>query len=226
MGIPARRTLGKPLPPPGTRFVVIGLTNGPGFYPNPCLGEQVAHARSLRMEAAAYAVVTYPTGEELRRYADAGPRPPADRLGRLFNVGWAQAAGNVASMLRTGLESPIVWIDVEPVRPPTPWSGDVVANRAVVEGTMAAYRRAGLQVGVYSTTYMWRSIVGDVRYGLPEWRPAGQQSRKAALELCSRGVIQGGDPVLVQWATVHVDYNELCPGRPAADVLAEYFTRL
>lgn len=225
LGIPARRTLGKPLPPAGTGFVVIGLTNGPGFYPNPCLGDQVARAASLRLPAAAYAVVTYPMGDELERYGDAGPRNSRDRLGRLFNVGWAQGAANVASLIGTGLESPIVWVDVEPVRPPAPWSGDVRANRAVVEGTLAAYRRAGLRVGIYSTPYLWRSVMGDVGYGLPEWRPAGQQDRRAALALCTRGMIQGGDAVLVQWATTDIDFNVLCPGRAGEDVLADYFTR-
>jgi hypothetical protein len=225
LGIPSRRTLGKPLPPAGTGFVVIGLTNGPGFYPNPCLGDQVAHAEALHLPTAAYAVVTYPMGDELERYADAGPRDPRDRLGRLFNIGWAQGAGNVASLLGTGLESPIVWVDVEPVRPPAPWSADVRANRAVVEGALAAYRRAGLRVGVYSTPYLWRSVVGDVRYGLPEWRPAGQRTREAALGLCTRGAFQGGDAVLVQWATPDVDLDALCPGRPGRDVLRDYFTR-
>jgi hypothetical protein len=225
MGIAARRTLGKPLPPPGTGFVVIGLTNGPGFYPNPCLGEQVAYARSLRLPMAAYAVVTYPMAVELQRYRDAGPRSPASRLGRLFNTGWAQAAANVASMIGTGLDSPIVWVDVETVRPPAPWSRDVSANRAVVEGALAAYRRAGLRVGVYSTTYQWQSIVGQVRYGLPEWRAAGQQPRRAALALCTSGGIQGGRAVLVQWATAAVDLDELCPGKDREDVLRDYFTR-
>ncbi len=225
LGIPSRRTLGKPLPPAGTGFVLIGLTNGPGFYPNPCLGDQVAHAASLHLPTAAYAVVTYPMGDELERYGDAGPRDPHDRLGRLFNIGWAQGAANVASLLGTGLATPIVWVDVEPVRPPAPWSADLRANRAVVEGTLAAYRRAGLRVGVYSTPYLWRSVVGDVGYRLPEWRPAGQQSRQAALQLCSRGTIQGGEPVLVQWATADVDFDALCPGRPGREVLADYFTR-
>ncbi len=42
LGIPERRTLGKPMPPARVRFVVVGLTNGPAFTPNPCLREQVA----------------------------------------------------------------------------------------------------------------------------------------------------------------------------------------
>jgi hypothetical protein len=227
LGIPSRRTLGKPLPLPGVaRFVVIGLTNGPGFHPNPCLADQVAYARSLRLSAAPYAVVTYPTGDELRQYGAAGPRTPTDRRSQLWNTGWAQATANVARMRLAGLVAPLVWVDVEPVRPPTPWSGDLRANRAVLEGALAAYRRAGLRVGVYSTAYLWRSIVGDARYGLPEWRPTGPKTKQAALDLCTRGGIQGGDAVLVQWVSGDVDHDLLCPGRPADDVLRELFVQL
>lgn len=223
MGIAARRTLGKPLPGPGARYVIIGLTNGPGFHPNPCLGDQVAYVRALHRWTAAYAVVTYPVPAELQAYAAAGPRAADSRSGRLYNTGWAQATANVARMRHAGLRSPILWLDVEPVRPPTPWSSSTRDNRTVLEGSMAAYRQAGLRLGVYSTTYLWRSIVGDARYGLPEWRPAGPTGRAAALELCGRGDVQGGDPVLVQWSSTDVDTDALCPGRPAEDVLREYF---
>lgn len=225
-GIPSRRTLGLPLPPPGTAFLVIGLTNGPGFYPNPCLRGQVAHARRLGLWTAAYAVVTFPTREELRRYGAAGPRSPGTKAARLWNAGWAQASANVGRMRTAGLDSPVVWVDVEPVRPPTPWSEDIAGNRTVLEGAIAGYEQSGVRVGVYSTAYLWSTIVGDARYGLPEWRPAGQVTRRAALELCTRGGIQGGEPVLVQWYDDEVDRDALCPGRPAGQVLQEYFTRL
>ena len=45
LGIPQRRTLGLPMPTPDMEYVVVGLTNGPGFYPNPCLADQVAWVR-------------------------------------------------------------------------------------------------------------------------------------------------------------------------------------
>ena len=226
MGIPSRRTLGKPMPPASSSYVIIGLTNGPAFYPNPCLAEQVAYARKLHLWASAYAVVTYPTASQLTMYRDAGPHPSADRYGQLRNTGWAQAQVNIENMRSAGLNPPIVWIDVEPVRPPAPWSGDVEANRAVVEGSMRAYRAAGYEVGVYSTAYLWQSIVGAVSYRLPEWRAAGPTSKDRALSMCTSGSIQGGDPVLAQWSNVDVDFNVLCPGRPPGDVLSEYFAPL
>jgi hypothetical protein len=35
MGIPQKRSLGLPMPVPSAKFVILGLTNGPGFTPNP-----------------------------------------------------------------------------------------------------------------------------------------------------------------------------------------------
>lgn len=224
MGIPARRTLGLPMPPADAGYVIIGLTNGPAFHPNPCLAQQVAYARQLQLWTAAYAVVTYPTPSQLRRYADAGPHESAPLEGQLRNTGWAQAQMNLANMRAAGLEPPLIWVDVEPVLPPAPWSADVDANRAVLEGVMRAYRAAGLKVGVYSTEYLWETIVGAVSYGLPEWRAAGPTSKEKALGMCSQGSIQGGDAVLGQWSSVDVDFNVLCPGRRTSDVMKDYFT--
>ena len=215
LGIPSRRTQGKPMPPASARFVVIGLTNGPAFHPNPCLAAQVDYARSRHLWAAAYAVLTYPTRGQLRRYG--GPR----------DAGRAQARQNVAAMRAVGLPAPVVWVDVEPVSPPAPWSPRVRSNRAVLDGALAAYRDAGVRVGFYSTPSMWRSILGPVRPGRPEWRTAGLSTRSAALARCAdRDSFQGGRAVLTQWYSTREDFDVLCPGRPAHDVLAEFFTRL
>jgi hypothetical protein len=46
MGIPERRSKGLPMPLPSARFVVLGLTNGPGFTTNPCLAQQVGGSAS------------------------------------------------------------------------------------------------------------------------------------------------------------------------------------
>jgi hypothetical protein len=226
MGIPSRRSQGKPMPPPSALFVVIGLTNGPAFHPNPCLGAQVEHARRNRMWASAYAVATFPTPAQLRRYGDAGPRDPGGRRNRLWNTGWAQARQNLTEMRKAGLPSPMVWVDVEPVSDPAPWSDRPADNRAVVEGAVESYRRAGLRVGFYSAPGLWRDIVGTVEYGLPEWRTAGLSTRRAALAACGRvREFQGGPPVLTQWYTDREDFDVFCPGRPTAEVLREYFVR-
>lgn len=212
LGIPQRRTLGLPMPLPTAEYVVVGLTNGPGFYPNPCLADQVAWVQERGLLLSAYAVISYPDARSLRRFGDDGPFDGGTALGALRNVGYQQALYNIRSMRVTGLDTPFVWLDVEPVAM-FEWSGDPVANAAVVEGSRRGYEDAGYDVGVYSTPYLWAEIVGDLALGVPEWRAAGPTSRAEALERCGADwSIQGGEAVLGQWVEGDRDLDVTCPG--------------
>lgn len=212
MGIPERRTLGMPMPVPEAEYVVLGLTNGPGFTDNPCLADQVAWVRERGLMAAAYAVASLPSDAQVAEHGADGPYDGAGELGALANTGYQQGLANVATMRQAGLSSPIVWVDVEPV-PDFDWGSDVEANGAVVEGAVRAYADAGYEVGVYSTPALWEGVVGDLALGLPEWRAAGHTSREEALARCGDDwVIQGGIPVLGQWVEQRRDHNVTCPG--------------
>ncbi|MGA8848194.1 MAG: hypothetical protein WB471_16385 [Nocardioides sp.] len=212
MGIEKKRSKGAPPPVPEARYVVIGLTNGPGFYPNPCLADQVDDVRRLGRMAAAYSVVSYPEPQRLTQHADDGPYDGSTMRGALANNGYAQARFNVRTMRSAGLLSPVIWIDVEPV-PDFEWSSDKVANAMVVEGMARGYREAGFEIGVYSTAYLWSVVVGDYSLGVPEWRAAGQTSGEAALAQCEpENAIQGGEAVLGQWVEIGRDMNLTCPG--------------
>ncbi len=212
LGIPERRTLGLPPPPPAAQYVVVGLTNGPAFTRNPCLAEQVELVRSSGRLLASYAVTSYPDDEALEAAGDDGPYDGSTPGGALANTGYAQAAFGVAEMERTGLETPVVWVDVEPVAD-FGWSTDLDANAAVVRGVVRGYEDADYEVGVYSTPLLWAEIVGDLELGLPEWRAAGETSRAEALQRCGPDwSIQGGDPVMGQWLADSRDLNVTCPG--------------
>ena len=95
-------------------------------------------------------------------------------------------------------------------------------HAAVVQGTVRGYRDAGLQVGVYSTPAIWSRIVGGLRFGVPEWRAAGQTSMAEALSRCGRDwSIQGGRGVFGQWVEDNRDRNVTCPGVDLR--LSDYF---
>lgn len=215
MGIPQKRSQGSPMPVDEARYVIVGLTNGPGFYPNPCLAAQVEWVRSRRLMAAAYAVASYPDPEALAEHGGNGPFDSSTSPGALANTGYQQARFNVASMESAGLLTPVVWIDVEPV-PDFGWSGDPEANAAVVTGVARGYRDAGYRVGVYSTPSLWAGVVGGLELGVPEWRAAGQTSAAEALARCRDDwVIQGGQGVIGQWVEAGRDQNITCPGTAA-----------
>ncbi|RLV47888.1 hypothetical protein D9V37_17395 [Nocardioides mangrovicus] len=199
MGIPQKRSKGLAMPLPTARFVVLGLTNSPGFTANPCLASQVQWVAQRHLLAAAYSVVSYPDEATLTREGGAGPYDGDTPLGMLGNVGYAQARFNVATMKGAGLRAPVVWVDVEPVND-FAWSADPKANAAVVRGAVRGYQAAGYRVGVYSTQHLWQEVVGDLRLELPEWRAAGMTSRAEALRRCGvERMFQGGSAVMSQW---------------------------
>jgi len=212
---PQKRTLGLPMPLPTAQFVILGVTNGPAFTPNPCLASQVQWVKSRRLLAAAYAVNSYPNDQTLARYGQEGPFDGGSKLGALSNVGYQQAKFNLATMKRSGLQTPLVWLDVEPV-PIFEWSSDTSANAAVVRGAARGYTDSGYRIGAYSTQALWATVVGDLRLGIPEWRAAGQTSRSEALRRCGADrMFQGGKPVLSQWLQDGRDLNVTCPGTSA-----------
>ncbi|MFC7497343.1 MULTISPECIES: hypothetical protein [unclassified Nocardioides] len=212
MGIPERPTLGLPMPRDDAEYVVVGLTNGPGFTANPCLADQVDWIRERQLQAAAYAVASWPDDAMIAEHGADGPFDATTELGTLANTGYQQALANVATMRAAGLDSPIVWVDVEHVRD-FEWSADLEANGAVVQGATRGYADAGYDVGVYSTPYLWREVVGDLALELPEWRAAGQTSQEEALSRCGDDwQIQGGEAVLGQWVEGQRDLDVTCPG--------------
>lgn len=213
MGIPQRETKNLPMPLPAAEFVIIGLTNGPGYFVNPCLAQQVAWAEQHDMMVAAYHVLSYPNPPQWQQYGDIGPYDASTRRGRLRNIGRAQALLGMNWMQRAGLVTPVVWLDVEPVSD-WEWSDDTAANVAVITGAVRTYQRAGYRVGFYSVPSLWSGIAGDWGLGLPEWRSAGGTSRAQALTRCSgsRHSFQGGPAIIAQWWDDKRDHDVTCPG--------------
>jgi hypothetical protein len=221
MGIPEKRTEGAPMPTDAARFVVVGLTNGPSFVANPCLESQLAWVKERHLLASAYAVVSYPDARTLAELGSKGPYSGASRLGALRNVGYQAALFNVDTMRRVGFQTPVVWIDVEPVTH-FDWSPDTRANAAVVQGVARGYRDSGFRIGFYSIGSLWTKVVGTLRFGDPEWRPAGPRGLGEALRRCGDDwSFQGGRAVLGQWIEDRRDRNVTCPG--AMPNLREWF---
>lgn len=225
MGIPERRTQGNPMPTADTRFVVIGLTNGPGFYANPCLKEQVAWAKARHLWTSAYSIVSYPTAAQLSTYGGSGTL--AQRLAR---VGAAQASFNLTNMRKAGLPSPFVWVDVEPVRG---WAWSTPANNnAFLNGVLNGYAAGHAKTGIYSYAYGWKEITGGRSVPkVPTWVPSGKDTVATAAAKCGTKSFSGG-PVLIGQSTVRGrDIDVLCPGvtgtRGGAHELTKYLrTRL
>ena len=224
LGIPEKRTLGAPMPLRSARFVVLGLTNGPSFTPNPCLADQVAWVRERKMLVGAYAVHSRPAAAVVDQLARKGPYAGGRKLDAQRNTGYQQALFAVAQLRAARLRTPFVWVDVEPV-PSFDWGPDLEANAAMIEGAVRGYKESGFGVGFYSTPLLWKAVVGDATFGgLPEWRAAGQTSRAEALRRCEPDWSFGGGPaVMGQWVQYDRDRNLTCP--TATGRLTDYFGR-
>jgi hypothetical protein len=213
LGIPSRRSEGKPMPTATAAFALLGLTNGPGFFPNPCLAGQVAWVQARGLWVGAYAMTTYPTKAQRALYGGAGPWPADQPAGQLRNTGYQQALFNVTTMKAAGLEVPMVWVDVEPyaVRP---WSRSTAANRDVIRGAVRGYEDSGYRVGFYSYDLGWRTVVGAWRKpAYPAWVPVGRERRGATLAAvrCGLASFSRGEPLLAQWVRGDRDHDLTCP---------------
>ena len=197
MGMPGRRSPGNPMPPAGSKYVIVGLTNGPGFFPNLCLARQVAWTKARHLWLGAYSVVSYPTTAQLKKYGGQGPL-----LTRVRRVGVAQARFNLATLRRAGVARvPMIWVDVEPVRS-APWSASHAANNALINGALAGYRAARVRVGIYSYRYGWQEITGGRRLpGIPTWVP---------LSTCSARSFSGGPVWMTQTTSHDSDLDRTC----------------
>ena len=193
------------MPTADARFAIIGLTNGPAFYINPCLKQQVAWSNARHLWTGAYSIVSYPTAAQLKRYGGAGTLPQ-----RLARVGAAQAGFNLTNMRRAGLSTPFVWVDVEPVRG---WAWSTPANNnAFLNGVLNGYAAGHVKTGIYSYPYGWKQITGGRRLPNPTWVPSGKDTIAAAAAKCGTRSFSGG-PVWIGQSTVGSrDVDVLCPG--------------
>jgi hypothetical protein len=209
---------GHALPDIDVDFTIIQVTSGRPGTVSPCLTEQVAWARSVRSVVNAYVVPGSPSAADLAA-ADRDGSCRGERSCRLRAAGAADAAHALAGAEAAGLHARGWWLDVEDVAERTLWGTDTDANTQVLIGWRDALRRAGKQVGVYSTRGYWRQVVGHWQADLAQWPAVGLAGIGAAQRACGRPFTSG--PVLVtQWLTGPLDGNLLCPRR---DHLAQAF---
>jgi hypothetical protein len=191
-------------------FVVVGVTNGPGFYPNPCLGDQLSWVASHHRLLAAYAMTTYPRQWEVRRYGQAGPYDGSTARGALRNAAYAEARYNLQTMSGAGMTVPMIWVDVEPYKW-APWSRSHGANRAVIRSVVRGYADAGYRVGIYTYPNGWKDVVGAWRMpALPTWSTIGHGRPAQAQRACGRGP-SGGPDWIMQWWSNNRDKDLICP---------------
>lgn len=150
-----------------------------------------------------------------------------DSLACAWQYGWNRAveaandrfiAAAEAANISSRPSEYVWWLDVETGNS---WrSGDdyrLRTNVADLEGAAAYYQSIGATVGLYSTTYQWGVITGNLisaesnLNGLGVWYPVGAVRESTAVSACSNNPLTaGGSIVMTQFIKKNLDYDYSC----------------
>lgn len=197
--------------PGGRDFAVVGVTGGRAFTTNPCLASQFVIAKRTGL-AELYMNIGTPAGASAGRgrTGPAGTCSTTQLWCRSYNYGYnaARAAWSTAvSRLGSGAYAPRWWLDVELNGN---WTRSTSVNAAAIAGALR-YLSPRVRVGVYSTSYQWRTIAGTYRPRVAVWYATVHTSAQLALQHCSAAYSFTGGPVkIVQYTSGSVDADTLC----------------
>ena len=221
---------GADLPAPPA-FAIVGVNGGRPDTVNPCLAPQLAwadlSAESAAGKPAAVYVNTAATGpvdsswwpgdNTYRGGNVSNPYGSCDGSGSpacAYVHGYAMAANDVAILKDAGDSARRTWwLDVETGNS---WLWNKATNTAELEGMAAYLQGIGVEVGIYSTSYQFGEIVGEVGpgsnlYRLGNWL-AGAESTASAREYCGAAPLTAGGVVTTtQFTEGDLDYNYKCP---------------
>ena len=209
-------------------FGIVGVNGGLANNTNPCLAAQLNWAAGSTGTTGQPAVALYvntanpglagsfwPTsnvydGKTIAsRY---GICTGANDAACAYVYGYAKAYDDATIRGVTHPEGYLWWLDVETMNS---WEPDTTANAADLEGMTTYFDSIGARVGLYSTSYQWGQIAGQVSSGsnlngLQNWIP-GANSETAAKANCSAVPLTTGSRVTVtQYVSRSLDYDVSC----------------
>lgn len=215
--------------PSGQAFGIVGVNGGLANTNNPCFSQQLFWAQmssgaTNQPKAMLYVNTANPGhnatiwpanntvyGQQvLNPYGDCDS---SEGAACAYIYGWTRAFEDATMRNVTNPESYTWWLDVETANS---WSDtDLAANAASLEGMTAYFDSINAKVGLYSTSYQWGVIVGNLRpgsnlEGLDSWL-AGARTQRGAQANCSNPPLTaGGRVTLTQFVSKNLDYDVSC----------------
>ena len=194
---------GQPLPqsPSG---IIIGITGGLAFKPNPCLMQETTASRWVSV----YANTGFPEGHKNASRFPNSPRhcSTKDESCLAYNYGYNSGVYDFDQALISGVLAKNWWVDVETENS---WSDNPHINRTVLQGVVDALnpRVGNGLVGFYSYPAQWNIITGSWKNDYPAWVATGSSQTKDAVNACSQPGFNGGPVELTQYTSwLDVDY--------------------
>ncbi|WP_051441516.1 hypothetical protein [Arthrobacter sp. H14] len=214
--------------PEGQAFAIVGVNDGRANGTNPCLAEQLAWAQLSSGGTGQPNVALYvntgnpelagswwPESNEYGGTVVNNPYGTCDGTATAacaYMYGYAKAYDDAKIRGINNPSSYLWWLDVELGNS---WSTDKRANRADLEGMTAYFHSIGAKVGLYSTTYQWGEIVGQVGaesnlYYLDSWIPGARTARSAKSNCSAAPLTAGGTVTVTQFVSRGFDYDHSC----------------
>jgi hypothetical protein len=200
---------------PTGAFGIVGVNGGyPFVYYNPCLADEYAHSPN----AALYINTGYDP-----RYTkvDGKHTTPqcvtqsagiqgSSRQKAAWAVGCSEASRSIAYAISQGATGPSSWwLDVETANS---WSSDRTLNQFTIQGIVdTLLRQSPVAVGIYSTGYQWRSIVGSLPISgvVADWVATGTAAVDQARAYCV-STFSGAPVWFVQYLSGGFDADYVC----------------
>lgn len=217
--------------PRNPAFAIVGVNGGLANDSNPCFLTQLGWAQQStgltgQPKAALYvntanpglAASWWPQSNTTKQgtpllvnpYGTCTHRDDA-ACAYVYGYSMAQSDASIRNVASPGRY--LWWLDVETVNS---WSTfDLGANAASLEGMTAYLTGIGARVGIYSTSYQWRVIVGRPSStsnlnGLQSWLAGASSESNARSRCASAPLTPGGRVSLVQYVSRGLDYNVSC----------------
>lgn len=215
--------------PSGQAFGIVGVNGGVANTSNPCFSEQLFWAQmssgATRQPKAmlyvntanpGHAAAIWPSNNTVYGQQVLNPYGMCDGsegAACAYIYGWTRAYEDATIRNVANPASYKWWLDVETANS---WSDtDLAANAASLEGMTAYFTSIGARVGLYSTSYQWGIIVGDLQpesnlNGLDSWL-AGARTQRGAQANCSNPPLTtSGHVTLTQFVSKNLDYDVSC----------------
>jgi hypothetical protein len=201
---------------PAGAFGVVGVNGGSPFvHYNSCLADEYAHSShaALYINTGYDPLYTQVDGQHTtpQCLTQSAPIHGSTEQKAAWAVGCSEASRSMAYATSQRVARPKGWwLDVETENS---WSStDLSLNQYTIQGLVDTIRRqSSAAVGIYSTGYQWRTIMG----GLPvtgvraNWVATGSPSADEAHAHCGTGF--SGAPVwFVQYVDGGFDANYVC----------------
>lgn len=207
-------------------FGIVGVNGGRPMEPNSCFASELQWETGLGSSASVQVYVnTADPGNIVSDWPTSGTSPYGDCMavghGKkganstacAYVYGENEATYDVAQVGATNAASYQWWLDVETTNS---WQSrhNLEMNQASLDGMLSVLPSG--QVGVYSTSYQWGKIVGNLDSNsaalgaLPQWIPTGQGSASVAQADCTTiPQFTTGRLVYTQYTATY-DYDYAC----------------